>query len=99
MLITIAVCAMAEVARPLRFLNLPFVLWLIVAPWLLAGATAGSTLNDVVAGLVVIGSSLPRGHRSKEHYGSRDRYSILQSALDLPVTTIQRPDTRHPAAP
>ena len=57
MLITIAVCAMAEVARPLRFLNLPFVLWLIVAPWLLAGATAGSTLNDVVAGLVVIGSS------------------------------------------
>lgn len=74
MIITIAVCAMAEVARPLRFLNLPFGLWLIAAPWLLDGATRGSTLNNAVAGLVVIGLSLPRGRRSKEHYGSWDRY-------------------------
>ncbi|MER9850631.1 SPW repeat protein [Mesorhizobium sp. M0106] len=65
---------MAEVARPLRFLNLPFGLWLIAAPWLLDGATRGSTLNNAVAGLVVIGLSLPRGRRSKEHYGSWDRY-------------------------
>ena len=76
MIITIAVCAMAEVARPLRFLNLPFGLWLIVAPWLLSGATAGSTLSDVVAGLIVTGLSLPRGLRSKEHYGSWDRYVV-----------------------
>ncbi|KUM28558.1 DNA polymerase III subunit epsilon [Mesorhizobium loti] len=76
MIITIAVCAMAEVARPLRFLNLAFGLWLIGAPWLLAGATPGSTLNDVVAGLVVIGLSLARGRRSAEHYGSWDRYVI-----------------------
>ncbi|MER9252210.1 NAD-dependent epimerase/dehydratase family protein [Mesorhizobium sp. M0598] len=74
MIITIAVCAMAEVARPLRFLNLPFGLWLIAVPWLLDGATRGSTLNNAVAGLVVIGLSLPRGLRSKEHYGSWDRY-------------------------
>jgi nucleoside-diphosphate-sugar epimerase len=38
LLITVAVCAMAEVARPLRFINLLFGLWLITAPWLLAGA-------------------------------------------------------------
>ncbi|RUU00651.1 DNA polymerase III subunit epsilon, partial [Mesorhizobium sp. USDA-HM6] len=76
MIITIAVCAMAEVARPLRFLNLPFGLWLVAAPWLLAGATAGSTLNDAIAGLVVIGLSLPRGRLSKEHYGSWDRYVV-----------------------
>lgn len=76
MIITIAVCAMAEVARPLRFLNLAFGLWLIGAPWLLGGATSGSTLNDVVAGLVVIGLSLTRGRRSAEHYGSWDRYVI-----------------------
>jgi nucleoside-diphosphate-sugar epimerase/uncharacterized membrane protein len=75
MIMTIAVCAMAEVARPLRFLNLPFGLWLIVAPWFFAGAT-GATLNDTVAGLVIIGLSLERGRRSKEHYGSWDRYIV-----------------------
>jgi hypothetical protein len=64
------------VARPLRFLNLPFGLWLIGAPWLLAGTTTGTSLNDAIAGLVVIGFSLPRGRRSTEHYGSWDRYVV-----------------------
>ncbi len=76
LIITISVCATAEVARPLRFLNVPFGLWLLVAPWLLAGATTGAALNDAIAGLVVIGLSLPRGRRSKEHYGSWDRYVV-----------------------
>jgi nucleoside-diphosphate-sugar epimerase/uncharacterized membrane protein len=76
MIITIAVCAMAEVARPLRFLNLPSGLWLTGAPWLLAGATSAATLSDVIAGIGVIGLSLPRGRRSKEHYGSWDRYVV-----------------------
>ncbi|MDX8512686.1 vitamin K epoxide reductase family protein [Mesorhizobium captivum] len=76
MIVTIAVCAMAEVARPLRFLNLPFGLLLIGAPWLLTGATLGSTANDVAAGLLVIGLSLARGRRSAEHYGSWDRYVV-----------------------
>jgi len=74
MIITIAVCATAEVARPLRFLNLPFGLWLLVAPLLLAGATMATILNDLVAGCIVIALSLPRGRISKEHYGSWDRY-------------------------
>lgn len=76
MIVTIAVCSMAEVARPLRFLNLPFGLWLIVVPWLLTGATTAAILNDFVAGVVVIGLSLPRGQRSQEHYGSWDRYVV-----------------------
>ncbi|RWA75418.1 MAG: NAD-dependent epimerase/dehydratase family protein [Mesorhizobium sp.] len=76
MIITIAVCAMAEVARPLRFLNLAFGLWLLMAPWLLASARIDVTLNDIVAGLVIIGLSLPRGRRSKEHYGPWDRYVV-----------------------
>ncbi len=32
MVITIAVCATAEVARPLRFLNILLGLWLVAAP-------------------------------------------------------------------
>ncbi|HKB23273.1 MAG TPA: NAD-dependent epimerase/dehydratase family protein [Methyloceanibacter sp.] len=74
LIITLAVCAMAEVARPLRFINLLFGLWLIGAPWLLAGASAGGTLNDMIAGLLAIGLSLPRGRRSTQHYGAWDRY-------------------------
>jgi hypothetical protein len=76
LIITIAVCAMAEVARPLRFLNLLFGLWLIAAPWLLSGASPASSWNDVVAGLAVICLSLRRGRRSTEHYGSWDRFVV-----------------------
>lgn len=60
-LITICVLAMAEVARPLRFLNIPFGLWLIVAPWLLDGGSMLANIGGVVAGLLVIGLSLPKG--------------------------------------
>lgn len=34
-----AVIAMAEVARPLRLLNIAFGSWLVVAPWLLSGVS------------------------------------------------------------
>ncbi|HML93022.1 NAD-dependent epimerase/dehydratase family protein [Methyloceanibacter sp.] len=74
LLITVSVCAMAEVARPLRLLNLFLGAWLIAAPWLLSGADTVVVLNDVVVGLVAIGLSLPRGQRSTEHYGAWDRY-------------------------
>lgn len=74
LLITVSVCAMAEVARPLRLINLFLGAWLIAAPWLLGGADTVVVLNDVVVGLVAIGLSLPRGQRSTEHYGAWDRY-------------------------
>jgi len=70
-----AVIAMAEVARPLRFVNVAFGLWLIVSPWLLGGATTGSTVNDIVAGVALIILSLPRG-AVREGYGAWQRYVI-----------------------
>ncbi|GGG52394.1 hypothetical protein GCM10010964_44440 [Caldovatus sediminis] len=77
LVITVAVCAMAEVARPLRFLNVLFGLWLVAAPWLLAdGAGVAGAWNDIVSGLVIVGLSLPRGRRSAEHYGAWDRYVV-----------------------
>lgn len=76
LIMTVAVCAMAEVARPLRFLSLPFGLWLMVAPWLLAETTVGGSANDVIVGVLAIGLSLPRGLRSAEHYGAWDRYVV-----------------------
>ena len=76
LVITVAVCAMAEVARPLRFINMPLGLWLMTAPWLLPDKTYAAAWNDVVSGLIIIALSLPRGRRSDEHYGAWDRYVV-----------------------
>lgn len=76
LVVTIAVMAMAEVARPLRYLNVAFGLWLIVAPWLLGGATTMANWAGVAVGIALIFLSMPRGKRSEEHYGSWDRYVV-----------------------
>ena len=76
LVLTTAVIAWAEVARPLRFLNILFGLWLIVAPLFLDGGTIAGSLLGMASGLVLIPLSLPRGRRSKEHYGSWDRYIV-----------------------
>jgi hypothetical protein len=76
LIITVAVIAMAEVARPLRFLNVGFGLWLVVAPWILNGASTTASWAGVFVGLAVVALSLPRGRLSKEHYGSWDRLIV-----------------------
>lgn len=76
LIITVAVIAMAEVARPVRFLNVGFGLWLIAAPWLLDGASVIASWTGVFVGLAVIALSLPRGRLSREHYGSWDRFIV-----------------------
>jgi hypothetical protein len=74
--ITVAIIAMAEVARPLRFVNVGFGLWLVAAPWLMSGASGLATANSVIAGLALVALSLPRGRRSGEHYGGWDRFVV-----------------------
>jgi len=76
LIVTVAVIAMAEVARPLRFLNIVFGLWLIAAPWIMDGASMFASWAGVLIGLALIVLSLPRGARSKEHYGSWDRFVV-----------------------
>nr|MBA3625665.1 SPW repeat protein [Methylibium sp.] len=76
LILTVAVCAMAEVGRLLRFLNVPLGLWLIAAPWVLGGASALAAGASVAIGLAVVALSLPRGTRSAEHYGSWDRFVL-----------------------
>ena len=74
--ITIAVAAMAEVIRPLRFLNVPLGLWVAASPFLLAGGGTAPMIGDVVLGLGLVLLSLPRGARSEEHYGGWDRWIV-----------------------
>lgn len=76
LVVTIAVLATAEVARPLRYLNVLAGLWLLAAPWLLDGGDVAGSAGNVVVGLLLIALSLPRGTRSREHYGSWDRLVV-----------------------
>jgi len=76
LVILIAVTAMAEIARPVRFLNVALGLWIAASPFLLTGGTAAGTVGNVVVGLALVGLSLPRGTRSTEHYGGWDRLIV-----------------------
>lgn len=76
LVITVAVFAMAEVARSLRFINALFGAWLVVAPWLFSGESAIAAIHSVLIGLLLVVLSLPRGKVSREHYGSWGRYVI-----------------------
>ncbi|MBI2791818.1 MAG: NAD-dependent epimerase/dehydratase family protein [Gammaproteobacteria bacterium] len=76
LIITTAIISMAEVVRSLRFINVIFGFWLIAAPWLLHGANLLASWVSVVIGIILVFLSLPRGKRSKEHYGSWDYFVI-----------------------
>ena len=43
--------------------------WIVVSAWMLSGASAVAQWNGVVAGLLILALSLPRGH-IREQYGS-----------------------------
>ena len=73
LIVTAAVIALADVGRAARFVNVLFGAWVIVAPWLLGGATASATWNDMIAGALVILLSFPRG-KIGERYGDFERY-------------------------
>ncbi len=74
--ITVAIIATAEVARALRFINVLLGSWLLAAPFLLEGGSSTAAAVSIVVGLALIGLSLPRGHRSNEHYAGWDRFVI-----------------------
>jgi nucleoside-diphosphate-sugar epimerase/uncharacterized membrane protein len=74
--LTVAVIATAEVARPVRFLNVLFGAWLIVAPFALEGASSIAMIVSIALGLALIALSLPRGARGKEHYAGWDRFVV-----------------------
>jgi uncharacterized membrane protein len=76
LIVTVAVIAIAEVARPLRLLNVAFGAWLVVAPWVLEGESSLAAVVSGVTGAGIALLSLPRGDRSAEHYGSWDRYLV-----------------------
>jgi hypothetical protein len=75
LLITIAVTAFAEIARPVRFLNVILGAGLMAAPLLLDGGSAVGSAIVAALGLVVIAVSIPRG-RIRYAYGTANRKLI-----------------------
>lgn len=75
LVVTFAVIAVAEVARPARLLNVPLGLWIAASPWLLPGATPAMQAAALAAGLLVAALSLPRGS-VRGRYGAWQRYVV-----------------------
>ena len=73
--VTFAIIAMAEVGRSLRFINVLFGAWLVVAPWVLSGFATGAKWNDIVVGLALILLSLPRG-KVRGQYAAWNQYTV-----------------------
>lgn len=73
--ITVAVIAMAEVARPVRFINILFGLWLIAAPWVLDGASTVAAAGSIAAGIGLVLLSLPKGP-IEHRYAAWDRLIV-----------------------
>jgi hypothetical protein len=73
LIVTVAVIALADVGRAVRFINILFGALVIAAPWLLGGATSTSKWSDAIAAALVILLSLPRGPVG-ERYGTWDPF-------------------------
>jgi uncharacterized membrane protein len=76
LVVTFSIIAFAEVARVVRFINVVFGAWLIVAPWLLEGAASPlATWNSVLSGILLIALAIPRGP-VQDSYGGWDKYVV-----------------------
>ncbi|MGQ0751731.1 MAG: vitamin K epoxide reductase family protein [Betaproteobacteria bacterium] len=74
LVVTISAIACAEVARPVRYFNVPLGVALFVTPFLY-DASVSHTVASVVGGLGLIALSLRRG-RLSGHYAAWNRYIV-----------------------
>jgi hypothetical protein len=69
---TFAVIGFGEAARSARLVNIVLGGWLLLAPWVVTGATPAARWNDLAVGGAVIILSVRRG-RVESRFGSWDR--------------------------
>ena len=72
---TCSIAAFAEVARPRRVINFLFGIWLLIAPWVLAGGNWTATLSDLIVGALLMLLAVPRG-AVRHRYDGWDRYLL-----------------------
>ena len=73
LVITFSIMAMAEVGRAIRFINILFALWLIIAVFLINTIPANALWNAIISGVILIALSFPKG-KILEKYGTFDKY-------------------------
>lgn len=81
LVVTFSIMAWGEVARPLRFANIGFGAWLLVAPWVLGGYAGNGAAATMLFGLLLIVLAYPAG-KFTAHVGAWDRIARLR--LHLP---------------
>jgi hypothetical protein len=74
LVLTVVSLAAAEVARPLRYLNVSLGVALLATPFLVEASTA-STANSLICGAALVALSLRRGP-IRERYGTWDRVIV-----------------------
>ena len=75
LVVTVAITAMAEAARPARFINLLLGVALMFAPFMFDGGSRVADLAGVAAGILLVALSFPRG-RIDNTYGAWSRYLV-----------------------
>ncbi len=65
---SLAIIAIWEIARPLRWMNVILGGWLLTAPWML-GHPPDARWNSLATGAIVLGSSLVKGKRAHSYGG------------------------------
>jgi hypothetical protein len=58
---TFGIVAIADCTRNVRLFNVPLGAWLLLAPWILGYESTTSIVNDMVAGLLIMGLALIKG--------------------------------------
>lgn len=71
LILTVTVTALAEVMRPVRFVNVLLGLALVVTPFMLDASTWGM-VSSIICGLALVGLSIPSGP-IRYHYGAWDK--------------------------
>lgn len=72
---TFSIASFAEVARPLRMINILFGIWLIAAPWFIGGGHWVAAGADTVVGILLLLLAVPRG-QIRHHYNGWDRFLV-----------------------
>lgn len=75
LVVTISITAMAESARPARFVNVLLAIALMASPLMLEGGSVLADWSGILAALLLIAASVPRG-RIENRYGSWSRYLV-----------------------
>ena len=73
LIVTWSVMAFGEIARPVRLLNIPLGTWLLLAPWLLEGATGLVVERRRERTCAIVTLSVRRGP-IEERFGAWNRY-------------------------